>query len=132
MTHDVSAFVRDARRRVGMTQADLASRAGVTRRWLSSLEGGKAHVDLGLVLATVEALAVELDAAIPQPGGTGPGDGVPDLDAILGDSLRPRDEDDRRGGAMLDDASTAWGPRTSRSGRYFRFSCLLNPICVHW
>ena len=68
---DVGALVRDVRRRRGLTQDQLAARAGVTRRWLSALESGKAGVELGLVLAAFDALGINLnaDAADELPGG---------------------------------------------------------------
>lgn len=81
---DVGALVRDARRRRGLTQDQLAGRAGVTRRWLSALESGKASVELGLVLATLDVLGVTLAAAEspPAPGGVATV-GAVDLDEVL-------------------------------------------------
>lgn len=68
---DVGALIRDVRRRRGLTQGQLAAQAGVTRRWLSALESGKTGVELGLVLATFDALGINLraDAADQLPVG---------------------------------------------------------------
>ena len=59
---DIGAFVRSARQDQGISQADLAKRAEVSRRWLVTLEQGKAGAELALVLRVFEALGVRLDA----------------------------------------------------------------------
>lgn len=58
---DLALCVRDRRRQLGMTQAELADAAGVSRRWLSSLEAGKATAEIGLVLRALDALGLVLD-----------------------------------------------------------------------
>lgn len=76
--------VRRARKDSGLTQAELAARAGVGRPWLSELEGGKQRAELGRVLAVVGALDLALaliPAPTPDPGGI-------DLDRIIGDTTR--------------------------------------------
>jgi len=55
-TADLGAAVRDARHRLGLNQEALALRAGVSARWLRSLEGGKPGCEFGLVLQTLAAL----------------------------------------------------------------------------
>ncbi len=60
-TNDVGLYVRDARRRMGLTQVELAQQAGVTRRWVSSLERGRDRVDLSLVLRVLDVLDLSLD-----------------------------------------------------------------------
>jgi y4mF family transcriptional regulator len=74
---DVGALVRHTRRQQGISQEDLAARAGVTRRWVSALESGKARVELALVLATLDALGLELIAEEAPTGS------AVDLDAVL-------------------------------------------------
>lgn len=59
---DLGAYIRDQRNRAQLSQADLARRAGVSRRWLVSLEQAKATAELGLILCTLDALGVVLDA----------------------------------------------------------------------
>ena len=57
----IGATVRSARRRKGLTQAQLAERAGVSRRWLISLEQGQSErAELGKVLDTLDALGLDL------------------------------------------------------------------------
>jgi len=77
-TRDLGLYVRDRRRRLGITQADLAASAQVSRRWLSDLEAGKPTAEVGLVFKVLHALDVALDAS---PVEWGPGD--IDLDDVL-------------------------------------------------
>lgn len=81
---DFGAFVRDRRRDLGLTQGQLAARAGVSQRWLAAVEAGKSSVQLGLVLRVLAVLDVELDAASPTalPG--------VDLDDVMSE-YDPRD-----------------------------------------
>ena len=58
--------VRRARNEQGLTQAELAQRAGVGRPWLSELETGKRTVELGRALSVVSALGLAV-AFVPQP-----------------------------------------------------------------
>ena len=59
---DLGLYARDRRRDLAMTQTNLAAAAGVSRRWLSDLEAGKATAEIGLVLRTLQALGLALDA----------------------------------------------------------------------
>lgn len=79
---DLGLVVRERRQRRRMTQEELARASGVSRRWLADLEAGKAGAEVGLVLRTLAALGLVLDA---QPARAGV-----DLDAIL-DHHRDRD-----------------------------------------
>lgn len=74
---DLGLAIRQARQDSGQTQAGLAAAAGVSRRWLSDLEAGKATAEFGLILRTLDALGLGLDAfpVAPAPG---------ELDARLG------------------------------------------------
>ncbi|WP_456785721.1 helix-turn-helix domain-containing protein [Cellulomonas sp. P5_C5] len=55
------AAILGARRRADITQTDLAERAGVSRRWLVSLEQGHAErAELGKILDTLDALGLHL------------------------------------------------------------------------
>lgn len=59
----VGATVRGARTRAGITQTELASRAGVSRRWLIALEAGNGQrAELGKVLDTLDAVGLALSA----------------------------------------------------------------------
>jgi y4mF family transcriptional regulator len=75
---DLGLYVRDRRRRLSMTQADLSAAAQVSRRWLSDLESGKPTAEVGLVFSVLHALELTLEAS---PNQRQPGDF--DLDDVL-------------------------------------------------
>lgn len=51
------------RKSLGLTQEELAALAGVSTRFLSSLEGGKPTARLSTVLAVLDALGLEVTIA---------------------------------------------------------------------
>ena len=53
---EVGSALRAIRLRRGLTQAEVADAAGVSRKWVSNAEGGKASADVGLVVAFLRAL----------------------------------------------------------------------------
>ena len=63
---DLGRYLRDRRRVAGLSQDDLATRAAVSRRWLSDLEQGKPTVEVGLVFKVIAALGLYLDCR-PEP-----------------------------------------------------------------
>jgi transcriptional regulator with XRE-family HTH domain len=66
--HDLGRYVRDRRRSAGLSQQSLATRALVSRRWLSELESGKPTAEVGLVFKVVAALGYYVDLApVPPP-----------------------------------------------------------------
>ena len=75
---DLGLYVRNRRHRLDTTQAELATSAQVSRRWLSDLEAGKPTAEVGLVFRVLHALNIVLDAAPAQrpPGRV-------DLDELL-------------------------------------------------
>ncbi len=75
---DLGLYVRDRRRRLGMTQNDLATSAQVSRRWLSDLEAGKPTAEIGLIFKLLHALEVTLEVSSAK---TGPADF--ELDGII-------------------------------------------------
>ncbi|MDQ0093163.1 helix-turn-helix domain-containing protein [Paeniglutamicibacter psychrophenolicus] len=57
----LGAYIHDARIQAGMTQADLALRAGVSRKWLIGLEqGARTRAELGKVFDTLRALGLSM------------------------------------------------------------------------
>jgi y4mF family transcriptional regulator len=58
---DLAATVRGRRHDLDLSQAELASSAGVSREWINEVEAGKATVEFGLVIRLLEALGFELD-----------------------------------------------------------------------
>lgn len=57
---DIGAVLRERRRQLGLSQATLAERIGVSRLWVSEMEQGKARAELRLVLRALEAVGVRL------------------------------------------------------------------------
>jgi transcriptional regulator with XRE-family HTH domain len=58
---ELGAVVQEARRRRRWTQAELARRAQVSRRWIVALESGQAAgAELGRVLAALSALDLRM------------------------------------------------------------------------
>lgn len=85
---DLGALIRGRRRALGLDQAELAARVGVSRLWVSQVERGKPGASIGLVLRALAAVGLELTAktteqtdkrktARPAPVST------PDIDAIV-------------------------------------------------
>ncbi len=60
---DLAATVRGRRLALGLSQHELASRAGVSRDWVNSFEASKPRVELILVLHVLEALNLQLDVS---------------------------------------------------------------------
>lgn len=76
---DVAAAVRGHRLDRGLSQAALASRSGISRKWISEFESGKTTVELALVIRILDALDLRLDLTEIHKA---PADPV-DLDALL-------------------------------------------------
>jgi HTH-type transcriptional regulator / antitoxin HipB len=84
---DVGALIRDQRKRLGLDQQALATRAGVSRKWLMEVERGKARAELGLVLRTLDALGMEIQIEPPAPDR--PNARSPDIDQIVEAARKP-------------------------------------------
>jgi len=79
---DIGALIRDQRKRADLDEQTLATRAGVSRKWLIAVEQGKASAELGLVLRTLDALGLELNVE-KIPGAHSNGLRLPDIDEIV-------------------------------------------------
>lgn len=77
---DVGLTIRERRRALGLDQAELARRVGVSRQWVVAMEKGKARAELGLVLRTLSALGIELRADSGKRGRAAP---LIDIDAVV-------------------------------------------------
>lgn len=62
---DVAEVVRAARAARGWSQQEAADAAGVSRRFVSMVEGGHATAETGRVLALLDALGVRLTTVRP-------------------------------------------------------------------
>lgn len=59
---ELGHLIRDRRRAAHMTQEQLAKRIGASRQWVVGIERGKPTAAVSLVLRTLNALGVRLDA----------------------------------------------------------------------
>jgi len=85
-TSDVGALIREQRRTLGLSQADLAGKVGVSRLWINQIENGKAGAGIGLVLRVLAVLGVQLSGETSAPNEsaqTSPQILAPDIDAII-------------------------------------------------
>ena len=81
---DLGLAIRDRRRKLKLSQSELARKAGVGRQWVVAIEHGKSRAELGLVLRTLAALDLPLtiDPAPRRLSSSGDTDPV-DIDAIV-------------------------------------------------
>lgn len=75
---DLAAVVRARRQALRLSQATLAAKAGVSRKWVVDLESGKASIEIGLLLRVLDALDLALQTTQPAPD-----DSARDLDRLL-------------------------------------------------
>jgi HTH-type transcriptional regulator/antitoxin HipB len=74
-----------------MSQAELARRAGVSRKWIYEFEAGKPTAELGLLLRVLEELGLGLEVG-PIPDAASPAEAdadTIDLDALLDEHRGP-------------------------------------------
>lgn len=84
---ELGTRMRDQRLEMGLSQAALAQRVGVSRSWVVQVERGNAGAEIGLVLKALAALGLDLDlraanapaAPLHDQGGSW----TPDLTEIL-------------------------------------------------
>ncbi len=57
---DVAVAVRGRRQELGLSQAEVARRARVSRQWVSEFESGKPAAELSLVIRLLDALELNL------------------------------------------------------------------------
>jgi HTH-type transcriptional regulator/antitoxin HipB len=75
---DLGAAVRGRRTSLGLSQAEVARRAGVSRPWLSNIEAGKPSAEFGRILRLLDALDLSVHLEVsPEIART------VDLDALL-------------------------------------------------
>jgi DNA-binding XRE family transcriptional regulator len=87
--HDLASAARGRRLELGLSQAEIAARAGVSRDWVNSFEAGKPTVELILVLRILEALNLRLDVARSADLLDSCPPGSVDLDALLDEYRQP-------------------------------------------
>jgi HTH-type transcriptional regulator / antitoxin HipB len=80
---DLTAAVRGRRKDLNMNQAELAERAGVSRKWIYEFEAGKPTAEFGLLLRVLDALGFDLELTPRGDAGGTDRDETVDLDALL-------------------------------------------------
>ncbi len=75
----LAAIVRGRRADLGISQDELARRAGVSRKWIYEFESGKPGAELAFTLRVLDALGLAIELAPTQQAGSAD----VDLDEIL-------------------------------------------------
>ena len=79
----LTAAMRGRREELGISQAELARRAGVSRKWVYEFEAGKPTAEFGLLLRVLDELGLELELSTrAEPPDSAQRDTI-DLDALL-------------------------------------------------
>ena len=79
---DAANAIRGRRLDLGLSQAELARRVGVSRKWIYEFEAGKPTAEFGILIRVVEELGLTLKITKVDPTAPIP-EGTIDLDAIL-------------------------------------------------
>jgi len=80
---DLAATARGRRQDLGLSQVELAGKAGVSREWINAFEGGKATVEFGLVIRVLDALRLRLHIVEQGSGSDTSSSRSVDLDTLL-------------------------------------------------
>jgi HTH-type transcriptional regulator/antitoxin HipB len=86
---DMAAAMRGRRTDLGLSQAELARRAGISRKWISEFEAGKPTAEFGLVIRVLDELGMVLDVLNREEVAPPRAAARVDLDALL-DEYRAR------------------------------------------
>lgn len=78
---DLASAARGRRLDLGLNQAELAERAGVSRKWLVEFEAGKPSAELGLAMRVLDELGLALD--VTSKADSSSSGGLVDLDTVL-------------------------------------------------
>ncbi len=61
---ELGAAIEGLRQSSGLTQTELATRARVSRKWISEMENGKATAEVGVVCRVLEALGAQIEVVV--------------------------------------------------------------------
>jgi transcriptional regulator with XRE-family HTH domain len=81
--HDLSNAARGRRIELGLSQAELAARAEVSRDWVNSFERGKRTVELALVFRLFDVLGIGAEVMDATAVSESPGDASSGLASLL-------------------------------------------------
>jgi len=88
---DLGALIRNTRKKLRLDQSTLAQKIGVSRLWLVEIEKGKPRAEIGLVLRTLDALRITLNATTSETQfPRNPDTPVVDIDRIVAGARGPR------------------------------------------
>lgn len=87
---ELGALIRGRRHELGLDQGSLADKVGVSRQWIIDIEKGKPRAAVGLILRTLNALGIFLDARTEQARKAKPSASDVDLDALIAAARKPR------------------------------------------
>ncbi len=65
-TAELGSIIRSERKALGLTQSDLAASSGLSLRFVSELERGRASAGIGRVLRVLKMLGLEVVLEGPQ------------------------------------------------------------------
>jgi len=65
MTREIGELVRESRKRLGVTQKDLALTSGTGLRFIIDLEKGKETCQIGKVLTVLQTLGIQIALTPP-------------------------------------------------------------------
>lgn len=77
--HQLRNLIRSTRQKQQLTQAELAQRAGVSRKWLGDFERGNPNAQLALVFAVMDALGLNLSVEFGEPNQAQKKDAIDDF-----------------------------------------------------
>lgn len=69
-TEEIGQIVRNTRKQIGVTQADLALTSGTGLRFVSDLENGKSTCQIGKVLTVLQTLGIKIGLTTPSAKGS--------------------------------------------------------------
>jgi HTH-type transcriptional regulator/antitoxin HipB len=91
---DLGLLIRERRKKLGLDQAELAKKVGVSRLWVIEFERGKPRAEIGLVMRTLLALDLQLEVSAEPAGAPvkrrAGAIAVPDIDAVVRDARKRR------------------------------------------
>jgi y4mF family transcriptional regulator len=65
-TYELGETIRLTRKKLGITQRELALTSGTGLRFIIDLEGGKATCQLAKALTVIETLGIKLELRLPK------------------------------------------------------------------
>ena len=87
---ELGATLKDRRRRLHLGQQDLATKVGVSRRWVIEAEKGRPGTEIGLILRALSVLGITLRADEEAPALKKTAADARDIDAILAKARKSR------------------------------------------